>query len=108
MCHMYFSKDGEKMKKMFQKLLFQVLWTPEVLPNGVCFFRISPDGEEGYPGKLKVWVTYTLDGGELAINYRAQASKTTLVNLTNHAYFNLAGQVSTLSQHASKKLTKLV
>ncbi|XP_076191008.1 galactose mutarotase isoform X3 [Aptenodytes patagonicus] len=70
----------------------KVLWSPQVLPNGVCFFRLSPDGEEGYPGDLKVWVTYTLSGGELAINYRAQTSKTTPINLTNHAYFNLAGQ----------------
>lgn len=65
-----------------------------MLPNGVQFSRVSPDGEEGYPGELKVWVTYTLDGGELVINYRAQASQTTPVNLTNHSYFNLAGQVS--------------
>ncbi|XP_069661360.1 galactose mutarotase isoform X2 [Haliaeetus albicilla] len=72
----------------------KVLWSPQVLPNGVCFFRLSPDGEEGYPGDLKVWVTYTLSGGELAINYRAQTSKTTPINLTNHAYFNLAGQGS--------------
>uniref|UniRef100_A0A8C4UUJ2 Galactose mutarotase n=1 Tax=Falco tinnunculus TaxID=100819 RepID=A0A8C4UUJ2_FALTI len=70
----------------------KVLWSPQVLPNGVCFFRLSPDGEEGYPGDLKVWVTYTLSGGELAINYRAQTNKTTPINLTNHAYFNLAGQ----------------
>ncbi|KAK2531838.1 Galm [Columba guinea] len=70
----------------------KVLWSPEVLPNGVCFYRLSPDGEEGYPGDLKVWVTYMLSGGELAINYRAQTSKTTPINLTNHAYFNLAGQ----------------
>ncbi|XP_059684580.1 galactose mutarotase [Gavia stellata] len=72
----------------------KVLWSPQVLPNGICFFRLSPDGEEGYPGDLKVWVTYTLSGGELAINYRAQTSKTTPINLTNHAYFNLAGQGS--------------
>ncbi|XP_062427602.1 galactose mutarotase isoform X2 [Rhea pennata] len=72
----------------------KVLWSPEVVPNGVRFFRLSPDGEEGYPGDLKVWVTYTLCGGELAINYRAQTSKTTPINLTNHAYFNLAGQGS--------------
>uniref|UniRef100_A0A8I3S2B9 Galactose mutarotase n=1 Tax=Canis lupus familiaris TaxID=9615 RepID=A0A8I3S2B9_CANLF len=72
----------------------KVLWTPEVLSNGVQFSRVSPDGEEGYPGELKVWVTYTLDGGELKINYRAQASQTTPVNLTNHSYFNLAGQGS--------------
>lgn len=72
----------------------QVLWSPQVLPNGVRFFRLSPDGEEGYPGDLKVWVTYTLSGRELAINYQAQTSKTTPISLTNHAYFNLAGQVS--------------
>ncbi|XP_038174033.1 galactose mutarotase [Arvicola amphibius] len=72
----------------------KVLWTPQVLSNGVQFSRVSPDGEEGYPGELKVWVTYTLNGGELEINYRAQASQTTPVNLTNHSYFNLAGQGS--------------
>ncbi|XP_013372982.1 PREDICTED: aldose 1-epimerase isoform X3 [Chinchilla lanigera] len=72
----------------------KVLWTPQVLSNGVRFSRISPDGEEGYPGELKVWVTYTLDGGELMVNYRAQASQATPVNLTNHSYFNLAGQGS--------------
>ncbi|XP_034515532.1 aldose 1-epimerase isoform X3 [Ailuropoda melanoleuca] len=72
----------------------KVLWTPQVLSDGVQFSRVSPDGEEGYPGELKVWVTYTLDGGELMINYRAQASQTTPVSLTNHSYFNLAGQGS--------------
>ncbi|XP_025889738.1 aldose 1-epimerase [Nothoprocta perdicaria] len=72
----------------------KVLWSPEVVPSGIRFFRLSPDGEEGYPGDLKVWVTYTLHGGELAINYRAQSSKTTPVSITNHSYFNLAGQGS--------------
>ncbi|KFV61722.1 Aldose 1-epimerase, partial [Dryobates pubescens] len=72
----------------------KVLWSPQVLPNGVSFFRLSPDGEEGYPGDLQVWVTYTLSGKELAINYRAQASQVTPISLTNHAYFNLAGQGS--------------
>ncbi|XP_028577592.2 galactose mutarotase [Podarcis muralis] len=77
-------------KKGFDK----AIWEPEVLPDGVRFFRVSPDGEERYPGELKVWVTYTLKDGELTISYRAQSSKTTPVNLTNHAYFNLAGQGS--------------
>uniref|UniRef100_H0X232 Aldose 1-epimerase n=1 Tax=Otolemur garnettii TaxID=30611 RepID=H0X232_OTOGA len=72
----------------------KVLWTPRELSNGIEFSHVSPDGEEGYPGELKVWVTYTLDGGELVVNYRAQASQTTPVNLTNHSYFNLAGQGS--------------
>ncbi|XP_072360445.1 galactose mutarotase isoform X2 [Scyliorhinus torazame] len=69
----------------------KVLWTPEVLSNGVRFSMTSADGEEGYPGELKVWVTYILDGAILAINYKAQTTKTTPINLTNHSYFNLAG-----------------
>ncbi|XP_078412791.1 galactose mutarotase [Cetorhinus maximus] len=69
----------------------KVLWTPKVLSNGVEFSMTSADGEEGYPGELKVWVTYILDGAVLAINYKAQTTKTTPINLTNHSYFNLAG-----------------
>lgn len=68
----------------------KALWTPEVLPNGVKFSFVSPDNDEGFPGELQVWVTYILDGGELAIDYRAKTNKTTPVNLTNHSYFNLA------------------
>ncbi|XP_068135672.1 galactose mutarotase [Hyperolius riggenbachi] len=72
----------------------KVLWTPEVIENGVQFSYTSADGEEGYPGELRVWVTYTLVGGDLTVNYKAQTNKTTPVNLTNHSYFNLAGQGS--------------
>lgn len=86
------SQPGEG-ERSTNTLSLQVLWSPQILPNGVCFYRLSPDGEEGYPGELKVWVTYTLNGSELAINYRAQTSKKTPISLTNHAYFNLAGQV---------------
>ncbi|MEE6474941.1 hypothetical protein FKM82_010546 [Ascaphus truei] len=72
----------------------KVLWTPEVIENGVRFLYISADGEEGYPGELKVWVTYTLVGSKVTVNYRAKCSKSSPVNLTNHSYFNLAGQGS--------------
>ncbi|XP_066481644.1 galactose mutarotase [Tiliqua scincoides] len=72
----------------------KAVWVPEVVADGVRFFRESLDGEEGYPGELKVWVTYTLKDEAFTINYRAQSNKTTPVNLTNHAYFNLEGQGS--------------
>lgn len=75
----------------------RVLWQGRPVPAGpraaaVQFTYHSPDGEEGYPGNLKVSVTYTLtDDNELRLDYEASTDKPTPVNLTNHAYFNLAG-----------------
>ena len=75
----------------------KVLWQGEAVRGdggvGVAFSRTSADGEEGYPGNLKVRVTYTLtDKNELVVAYEATTDKPTLVNLTQHSYFNLAGQ----------------
>jgi aldose 1-epimerase len=72
------------------------LWISEPLTakageQGVRFTYLSKDGEEGYPGNLSVTVTYTLTAeNALVIDYSATTDKSTIVNLTNHSYFNLA------------------
>jgi len=60
---------------------------------GVQFTYVSADGEEGYPGKLTAQVAYWLDDDNtLAIDYRAQSDRPTVINLTNHTYWNLSGE----------------
>lgn len=79
--------------------LSAVVWKAEQTKTahgpGVKFTYRSPDGEEGYPGNVDFTTTYSLnDHGELRIDWTATTDKATPVNLTNHAYFNLAGQGS--------------
>lgn len=73
------------------------LWHAEPRGEALILSRTSPDGEEGYPGTLQVRVTYELlNGNVLRITYDAETDRTTPVNLTNHAYFNLNGGGSAL------------
>ncbi len=69
------------------------VWTAEIIgANAVRFSRVSPDGEEGYPGTLQVAVVYSLTNfNELIVEYQANTDLPTHVNLTQHSYFNLAG-----------------
>ena len=61
--------------------------------EGVTFSRMSPDGEEGYPGNVAVSVQYALtDANDLVVDYRATSDAPTPINLTQHTYFNLAGE----------------
>ncbi|HEY3705281.1 MAG TPA: aldose epimerase family protein [Terracidiphilus sp.] len=66
-------------------------WTGKEIPGGVEFTLVSPDGDQGFPGKLTAHVRYTLQGNKVAIHYSATTDKPTIVNLTNHTYFNLTG-----------------
>lgn len=74
----------------------KVVWNARILESkdgpAVQFTHTSPDGDEGYPGKLSIEMTYTLtESNEIRIDYKATSDKPTVLNLTNHAYFNLAG-----------------
>ncbi|MEV7448879.1 MULTISPECIES: aldose epimerase family protein [Streptomyces] len=68
------------------------VWDVAPVEHGLRLTRVSPHGEEGFPGRLEVTATYTLeDGGALRFVYEAVTDAPTVVNLTNHSYFNLAG-----------------
>jgi aldose 1-epimerase len=79
--------------KGFDKVVWQATGVLGAYGPGLVLRYHSTDGEEGYPGNLHVVVIYTLTGAnELRIDYSATTDKPTVVNLTNHTYFNLAGQ----------------
>lgn len=69
-----------------------VAWEGERRGDAVLLRHMSCDGEEGYPGNLEAQVTYRLEGTALRIGFEAHTDRPTPVNLTNHAYFNLAGE----------------
>jgi aldose 1-epimerase len=72
----------------------KVVWQAKPIENGVELKHVSPDGDQGFPGNLTVTVRYTLVKHDLVIDYEATTDKDTVVNLTNHSYFNLAGHGS--------------
>ena len=64
----------------------------EHTPGSVRMSLVSPDGDQGFPGEAKIFVTYTIENDALIITYEAVSDQDTVFNFTNHAYFNLAGE----------------
>ncbi len=75
------------------------VWAAREVPGGVEMTLVSPDGDMGFPGTLTAKLDYTLDGASLHMSYAVTTTKPTVVNLTNHAYFNLAGESSGSIEH---------
>lgn len=81
----------------------KMMWKAKTIKSknfaGVKFTRTSPDGEQGFPGNVKLEITYLLDNNNnLSCIYNAETDKATPINITNHAYFNLAGK-GTIENH---------
>ncbi len=96
----------------FDRRLFDAEVIQDENRVGVKLSYFSPDGEENYPGNLKVTCVYTLnEENELGIQYYAETDKTTVVNLTNHTYFNLTGFKENILNHelelAATKMTEM-
>lgn len=70
----------------------KAVWKGKEIPHGVELTHVSPDGDAGFPGTLTAIVRYTLVDKDLKIEYSATTDKDTVLNLTNHSYFDLAGQ----------------
>lgn len=81
----------------FDKVVWEATGAQAANEVSVQLHYLSPDGEENYPGTLSVTVTYTLNNqNQLIVNYRVTTDQPTILNLTNHTYFNLAGSGSIL------------
>lgn len=79
----------------FDKVLWDVVSVEQGPAAKVTLRYVSPDGDQGYPGKLTVLATYSLDEtNALRIEYRATTDRPTIVNISNHAYWNLSGEGS--------------
>ena len=84
--------DGKNTLHSGPKGFDKAVWKAKQIPHGVELTHVSPGGDAGFPGTLTAVVRYTLLGKELKIDYSATTDKDTVLNLTNHSYFNLAGE----------------
>ena len=86
-----YANDGPNHSHGGQRGFNSYVWESRQEGDAVAFSRVSPDGEEGYPGNLKICVTIGWNDNALTIRYEAETDKDTVVNFTNHSYFNLNG-----------------
>ena len=87
-----FKNDGENTLHGGERGFDKYVWDAEVKDGRLCMSRLSPDGEENFPGNFSLCVSFTLtDGNALEIRYDADTDAVTPVSLTNHSYFNLGG-----------------
>jgi aldose 1-epimerase len=105
--HLHGGKTG------FDKRLFSAETFENENEIGLSLTYLSPDGEENYPGNLSIQCNYTLnDKNELGIEYHGETDKTTVVNLTNHTYFNLSGGKQNIMNHemflTASKMTAMI
>ncbi len=77
----------------------QKVFDAKIQGDSLVLTYLSPDGEEGYPGNLRLTATYTLKGGTLTLRYQATTDQDTLINITNHSYFNLSGGQEDICNH---------
>ncbi len=102
------ANDGDNCLHGGNATFDKILWDAETFEEknevGLILTHLSKDGDEGFPGNLSVEVTYTLnDNNEIIIEYMATTDKTTICNLTNHAYFNLKnGGATSIVDHKIK------
>lgn len=93
----------------FDSVIWEVVHKSDL---GITFRHVSHDGDEGYPGRLATTITYWLDNhNRLGVRYEAYTDKTTVVNLSNHAYFNLAGHAAGpkgLAEHTVEIMSKKI
>ena len=94
--HLVKNKNGHNIHSDKEAGFHKVLWDFKIVnDNAITFFYKSYDGEQGFPGNLDIAVTYSLTGANgLMISYRGISDKKTLINMTNHTYFNLGGHNS--------------
>lgn len=98
------NNGGNTLHGGFKGVHFALWKASQTDEQKLTFTYTLPDGNEGFPGNINITVVYTLnDANELAINYQATTDKNTVINLTNHAYFNLNGEgKSTILNHSLK------